>query len=77
MPNAASVPFDDLDAVPRNGSPDKRVDLLRRVTDLFRRLADRLNDEQIGAFDGVLAQPVNRIEAKAPAEISTRLRHRR
>ena len=77
MPNAASVPFNDLDAVLHNGSPDKRVDLLRRVTDLFLSVADRLNDEQIGAFDGVLAQPVNRMEAKAPAEISTRPRHRR
>ena len=76
MPNAASVPFNDLDAVLHNGSPDKRVDLLRRVTDLFLSAAGRLNDQQIGAFDGVL-QPINKIEAKAPAEFSTRPRHRR
>jgi len=77
MPNAASVPSNDLDAVLRDGSPDKRVDLLRRVTDLFLSVADRLNDQQIGAFDGVLVQPINKIEAKAPAEFSTRPRHRR
>jgi hypothetical protein len=77
MPHAASVPFNDLDAVLHNGSPDKHVDLLRRVTDLFLNVADRLNDEQIGAFDGVLVQPINEIEAKASAEFSTRPRHRR
>jgi hypothetical protein len=77
MPNADSVPFNDLDAVLRDGSPDKRIDLLRRVTDLFLSAAGRLNDEQIGAFDGVLVQPINKIEAKAPAEFSTRPRHRR
>jgi len=27
--------FDELDDVLRNGSSDKRVDMLRRVTDLF------------------------------------------
>jgi hypothetical protein len=77
MPNAASVPFDDLDAVLRNGSPHKRVDLLRHVTDLFLTVADRLDDKQIGAFDGVLVQPINKDEAKAPAEFSTPPRHRR
>ena len=76
MPNAASVPFDDLDAVLRNGSPHKHVDLLRRVTDLFLNVADRLNDEQIGSLDRVLVQPINKIEAKTPAEISVRPRHR-
>jgi hypothetical protein len=77
MPQADVSLFDDLDAVLRNGSPDKRVDIPRRVTALFPSVADRLNDEQIGAFDAALVQPINKIEAKAPAEISTRPRHRR
>jgi hypothetical protein len=77
MPKASSSRFDDLDAVRPDGSPDKRVDMLRGVTDLFPGVADRLNDEQIRAFDGVLVQPVNKIEAKAPAAISTRPHHRR
>jgi hypothetical protein len=75
MPKASSYRFDDLDAVRPDGSPDKRVDMLRGVTEPFP--GDRLNDEPIGAFDGVLVQPVNKIEAKAPAEISTRPHHRR
>lgn len=73
MPNADSSLFDDLDEVLRHGSPDKRVDMLRRVTDLFLSDADRLNDEQIGVFDEVLAHLINKIEAKTLAEISARL----
>jgi Uncharacterised protein conserved in bacteria (DUF2336) len=46
VPLAESSLFDDFDEVLRDGSPDKRVDMLRRIT---------------------------RIEAKALAEISSRL----
>jgi len=73
VPHASASLFDDLDEVLRNGSPDKRVDMLRRVTDLFLNDADRLNDEQIGVFDEVLMHLINKIEAKALAEISARL----
>jgi len=65
--------FDELDDVLRNGSSDKRVDMLRRVTDLFLNDADRLNDQQIGVFDQVLVHLINRIETRTLAEISARL----
>lgn len=70
MPQANSFFFGDLDAVLRNGSPDNRVDMRRRLIDLFSSDADRLNDGQIGASDQVLAQPINQIDAKTRAEIS-------
>jgi uncharacterized protein (DUF2336 family) len=73
VPLANSSLFDDLDEVLRNGSPDKRVDMLRRVTDLFLNDADRLNEQQIGVFDDVLTHLITKIEAKALAEISARL----
>jgi uncharacterized protein (DUF2336 family) len=73
MPSSESSLFDDLDEVLRNGSPDKRVDMLRRVTDLFLSDADRLNDQQIGVFDEVLGHLINKIETKTLAEISARL----
>ena len=76
MPQADWFLFDDLDAVLRNGSPDKRVDMLRRVTDLFLSDGDRLNDAQIGVFDRVIAQLINQIET-TPAEIRVRPLHRR
>jgi uncharacterized protein (DUF2336 family) len=55
------------------GSKEKRVDTLRRVTDLFLCDADRFNEAQIEVFDDVLCHLIKRIEAKALAELSTRL----
>ena len=69
--------FDDLDAVLRNGSPDNRVDMRRRLIDLFSSDADRLNDRQIGVSDQVLVQPIRQIEAKTRVEISARPLHGR
>jgi uncharacterized protein (DUF2336 family) len=57
----------------RAGSHEKRVETLRRVTDLFLAAPDRFNDEQIGVFDDVLTCLVERIETKALAELSRRL----
>ncbi len=60
------------DAIQR-GSADKRVDTLRRITDLFVGTADRLNDQQVELFDDVLGRLINKIEGKAIAELSARL----
>jgi uncharacterized protein (DUF2336 family) len=65
--------FDDLDAALQSGSSEKRVAMLRQVTDLFLSEADRLNEEQIGVFDGVLVQLIERIETRTLVEISQRL----
>jgi uncharacterized protein (DUF2336 family) len=65
--------FDDLDAALRSGSAEKRVAMLRQVTDLFLSESDRLNEEQIGMFDNVLVQLIDRIETRTLAEISERL----
>lgn len=77
MPNAASSLFDDPGEVLRHGAPDKRVDIPRCLTDLCFNKADRLIDEQIGVFDEVIEQSINKIEAKTPARISARPLHRR
>jgi uncharacterized protein (DUF2336 family) len=65
--------FDDLDAALQGSSSEKRVAMLRQVTDLFLSEADRLNEAQIGVFDGVLVQLIERIEAGTLVEISERL----
>ena len=71
MQNAdSSSLFDDLDAALRSGASEKRVALLRQVTDLFLSKADRLNGKQIGVFDGVLVQLIERIETRTLVEIS-------
>jgi uncharacterized protein (DUF2336 family) len=71
--NADSSLFDDLDAALQSGSSEKRVAMLRQVTDLFLNEADRLSEEQIGVFDNVLVQLIDRIESRTLAEISERL----
>src|SRR3984893_7495862 len=73
MPEGEGSLFDDLDAALQSGSSEKRVAMLREVTDLFLNEADHLNENQIGVFDSVLKQLIERIEARTLAEISERL----
>ena len=63
----------ELEDAIQSGSKDKRVDSLRRITDLFVADANRLNDEQIEVFDDVLCHLIKRIEGKALEELSRRL----
>jgi uncharacterized protein (DUF2336 family) len=55
------------------GSAEKRVETLRRVTDLFLNDADRLNEDQIAVFDEVLCRLIKRIETKTLVELSGHL----
>ena len=52
------------------GSPEKRTETLRRLTDLFLGEADRLNDEQVNVFDDVLVHLIKRVENKALVQLS-------
>jgi uncharacterized protein (DUF2336 family) len=65
--------LDELDAALQSGSSEKRVAMLRRITDLFLTRADRLNEEQISVFDDVLVQLIQKIETRTLTEISERL----
>jgi uncharacterized protein (DUF2336 family) len=56
-----------------SGSSEKRVETLRRVTELFLGDADRLNEAQVGVFDDVLCHLIKRIETKALVELSGQL----
>jgi uncharacterized protein (DUF2336 family) len=73
MPVLQQSVIDELETAIRNGSSERRIETLRRITDLFLAQSDRLNDEQIGLFDNVLGHFVERIESKALAELSDRL----
>src|SRR5689334_15794461 len=55
------------------GSSAHRVEMLRRVTDLFLSDADRLNEQQIEVFDDVLMRLVERSETRALAQLSATL----
>jgi len=63
----------ELEETLKGGSSEKRVETLRRVTDLFLNEADRLNDQQIGVFDDVLSHLIQRIETRALVQLSTTL----
>jgi uncharacterized protein (DUF2336 family) len=63
----------ELEDAIKSGSSEKRVETLRRVTNLFLNDADRLNEAQIGLFDDVLCHLIKRIETKALIELSGHL----
>jgi uncharacterized protein (DUF2336 family) len=63
----------ELEDAIKAGTSEKRVETLRRVTDLFLADADRLNETQIGLFDDVLCHLIKRIETKALVELSEHL----
>lgn len=65
--------IDELQDAIESGSPGRRIETLRRVTDLFLVAPAKLNAEQIGVFDHVLAHLAQRVETKARAELAKRL----
>jgi uncharacterized protein (DUF2336 family) len=65
--------LDDLDVALQSGSSDKRVDILKRVTNLFVTDAPRLSDAQVDVFDDVLCHLIESVEARALGEVSVKL----
>ena len=72
MQEAFSI-IDELEEAVSNGSTDRRVNTLRRVTDLFLHNGERLSDDQVRVFDDVLCHLVTRVETRVRAELSGRL----
>src|SRR5262245_64183560 len=58
-----------------NGSNHKRVETLRRITDLFVNGAEQFNEEHVELFDQVLSRLSDEIEARARVELAERLAH--
>jgi uncharacterized protein (DUF2336 family) len=63
----------ELEDAITNGTSQKRVDTLRRVTDLFMVGASRYSEEQVSLFDSVIARLAADIEARARVELAERL----
>ena len=63
----------ELEDAVRRGSQEKRVETLKRVTDLFLGGHERLTELQIQVFDDVLGHLITRMESKALIELSERL----
>ncbi len=65
--------FAELEAAIKSGTAEKRVDTLRRITDLFLGEAERLSETQVSVFDDVILHLVKRIESKALIQLSKSL----
>lgn len=63
----------DLEGVIQNGSAEKRLNTLRKITDLFLCSSDRLSEDHVALFDGVIVQLIKRVEDRALVELSERL----
>src|ERR1700716_2116888 len=73
MPDAALSIVDEVEAAISIGSPEKRLETIKRVTDLFLASAGSFNDEQIELFDDVLERLIKTIELRAIADVSARI----
>ncbi|HXX25205.1 MAG TPA: DUF2336 domain-containing protein [Pseudolabrys sp.] len=72
MAAQASI-FGEVESALRNASGERRVEVLRRVTDLFVGQAEQIDPEQSELFDGVLNRLIKNIEDRAVAELSVRI----
>src|SRR6201996_5436785 len=75
-PKTASSPMnllDELQATLAHGTVARRVETLRRVTDLFINGAVDYSNEQVGLFDDVFQCLIHHIETSAKALLSNRL----
>jgi len=70
---AATSLISDLEAAITSSGSDRRIETLRRVTDLFLSNADRYDPEHVQVFDDVLGRMISHIESRALAELSQRL----
>ena len=63
----------EIETAIADGSSAKRLDTLRRVTDLFLGGAEVFSDTQVDLFDDVISRLAERIETKARVELANRL----
>jgi uncharacterized protein (DUF2336 family) len=70
---AAATIIEELEDVICRGTSDRRVETLRRVTDLFLHDADRYTEAQISLFDDVIARLSSAMEKAVRQELAERL----
>src|SRR3954453_15004176 len=64
---------DEVEAAIRAGSPEKHLETIKRVADLFLLSADQYGGEQIELFGDVLERLIKTIELRALADVSARV----
>src|ERR1700694_6123316 len=73
MPNVTLSIVDEVEAAINTGSPEKSMDTIKRVTDLFLASAGSFDGEQIELFGNVLERLIKTIEIRAIADVSARI----
>ncbi len=73
MPVANLSILDEVETALSAGSAEKRLETVRRVSDLFLLSAGSYKSEQIELFDNVLERLVKTIEIRAIADVSARI----
>lgn len=73
MLNAELSIVEEVEAAVNTGSAEKRLETIKRVTDLFLSSAGSFNSEQIDLFDDVLERLIKTIEIRAIADVSARI----
>lgn len=63
----------DVESAIASGSPDRRIETLRRVTDLFMVNVERYSEAQVEVFGDVISRLADHIEVKAREELANRL----
>jgi uncharacterized protein (DUF2336 family) len=71
--SVSAVIIDELENALKVGSTDRRISVLRRITDLFVNNAATFSAEQVTLFDDVMGRLVREIENRAMVELSGRL----
>jgi uncharacterized protein (DUF2336 family) len=73
MLNAESSIVDEVEAAINAGSAEKRLNTIKRVTDLFLASTGSFDNEQIKLFGAVLERLIKTIEIRAIADVSARI----
>src|ERR1700674_4274174 len=73
MPAASLSIVDEVETALSSGSAERRLDTIRRVTDLFLSSAGGYQSEQIELFDNLLERLIKTIEIRAIADVSARI----
>ena len=73
MPAIELSIVDEVETALDTGSAEKRLETVKRVTDLFLSSAGSYKNEQIELFDTVLERLIKTIEIRAIADVSARI----
>jgi uncharacterized protein (DUF2336 family) len=73
MPSAQPSIVDEVEKVMNASSAEKRLETIKRVTDLFLASASSFDDEQIELFGVVLERLIKTIEIRTIADVSARI----